>query len=188
MDVSNHALERYALRVMDKEDKLSINTYISLHKEDIESSINKMIEYGELIYTGVSVSEYNKNVVNVYLKDTWVIIANKACDKVITLYSIDLGVGRDFNEQYLELLLGRLHNAQQKYEEQKAEIVKQQEEFERVISENKAIIDEYRKVVKSLEEQNEMYDSLIASLHTNQEIAEKDVKDTVAILVGRKVF
>ena len=64
----------------------------------------------------------------------------------------------------------------------------QQEEFERVISENKAIIDEYRKVVKSLEEQNEMYDSLIASLHTNQEIAEKDVKDTVAILVGRKVF
>ena len=33
-----------------------------------------------------------------------------------------------------------------------------------------------------------MFESLIESLSVNRDLAEKDVRDTVAILVGRKVF
>ena len=188
MEITKHAQERFAERIKDKDDTLSINTYISLHSADIEESISKMIEHGELIYSGVSVNEYNKNVVDVYLKDTWIIIVDKARQKVITLYSIDLGVGKEFNQQYMELLLGRLHKAQERFAEKKVEIDNQQEEYRQIISENKAVIDDYKKTIKSLEEQNQMFKSLIESLSVNRDLAEKDVRDTVAILVGRKVF
>lgn len=188
MEITNHAAERFAVRVMDKDDTLSASTYVSLHKDEITERINKMIEYGELIYSGVSVSEYNKNVVDVYLKDTWVLIVDKARQKVVTLYSIDLGVGKEFNRQYMELLLGRLHKAQERFEEKKAEIDNQQEEYRQIITENKAVIDDYKKTIKSLEEQNQMFESLIESLSVNRDLAEKDIRDTVAILVGRKVF
>lgn len=188
MEISKHAQERYAERIMDKTDTLSVNTYISLHTEDISEAIHKMIEYGELIYSGISISEYNKNVVDVYLKDTWIIIVDKARQKVVTLYSIDLGVGKEFNQQYMELLLGRLHKAQERFTEKKTEIDNQQEEYRQIIAENKAVIDDYKKTIKSLEEQNQMFESLIESLSVNRDLAEKDVRDTVAILVGRKVF
>ena len=188
MEISKHAQERYAERIMDKTDTLSVNTYISLHTEDISDAIHKMIEYGELIYSGISISEYNKNVVDVYLRDTWIIIVDKARQKVITLYSIDLGVGKEFNEQYMGLLLGRLHKAQERFEAKKTEIDEQQAEYEKIVADNKAVIEDYKKMIKSLEEQNEMFNSLITTLHTNRELAEKDVRDTVAILVGRKVF
>lgn len=188
MEITQHALERYAERIMDKDDKLSATTYISLHKTDIEEAINKMIEYGELIYTGKSVNEYNKNIVDVYLRDTWVVIVDKNREKVITLYSIDLGVGNEFNDQYITLLLDKLHKAQAVFEEKKIEILKLQGEYEQVIAENKGTITEYSKVVKSLEEQNNMYNQMIDSLNVNRDVAEKDVRDIVAILVGRKVF
>ena len=188
MDISLHAKERYAQRIMDKDDKTDVAVYINNHNEDIEVAIGKMIEYGELIYTGVSTSKYNNSIVDVYLKDTWVVIVDNKKNKVITLYSIDLGVGKEFNEMYMSKLLDRLNIARKSYNEQCGAIESQIAGYDVLISENNGIITDYKKTIKSLEEQNKMYQEIKESLNTNKQIAEKDVRDTVAILTGRKVF
>ena len=47
---------------------------------------------------------------------------------------------------------------------------------------------EYKKRIKSLEEQNESYKSYIITLNHEIEMAENDVRDIVANLIGRKIF
>ena len=47
---------------------------------------------------------------------------------------------------------------------------------------------EYRKTIKSLEEQNRLYGEMIESFNTNISIAESGVRDVVGRLIGKKVF
>lgn len=188
MDISLHAMERYVERTKNKDNKTDIALYIGNRREDIIQDINKMVEYGTLIFTGRSISEYNKNIVDVYLKDTWVIIVDKDKQKVITLYSIDLGLGKEFNDQYISLMKEKLDKANEVYESEKLDIVKRQAEYEEAVKTNNEVIADCKKTIKALEEQNQMYNDLIDSLRTNMEVAEKDVRDIVAIFTGRKVF
>ena len=55
-------------------------------------------------------------------------------------------------------------------------------------TQNDAVIVESRKLIKSLEEQNKGYYDVINSLQANASVAEKDVRDVVAVLIGKKVF
>ena len=77
MTISAHARQRFAERIMGKSDPLDVNLYIQTHGAKIEEDIAKMIEYGELIYTGKPVADTkNNNKTNVYLKDLWVVITD----------------------------------------------------------------------------------------------------------------
>lgn len=49
--ISKHCKERYAERIMGKED-VDLNRFITLNEEKIQTDINKLISYGELIYQG----------------------------------------------------------------------------------------------------------------------------------------
>lgn len=188
MEISKHAETRYAERIMSMEKKADVAVFIQNHREKIKNDIEKMVEFGLLLYTGKSVSEYNKNVVDVYLRDTWVVIVDREKQLVVTLYSIDLGVGKEFNDEYITLMKNKLDKAKAEYESKKMTIVKKQVEYKNVMEQNKQIIAEYKKTIKALEEQNQMYDDLIDSMQANMQVAEKDVRDIVAVFVGRKVF
>ena len=50
--VSKHAKERYTERIMEKATSNEINTFLVQNEDKIINNINKMIQYGELIYTG----------------------------------------------------------------------------------------------------------------------------------------
>ena len=93
-NISTHAKQRYAERIMGKED-IDINRFVTLNEDKIKTDINKLISYGDLIYTG----KQNKgNVVDVYIKDCWVIIADNKAKNVITIFKIDLGLDDEFNK------------------------------------------------------------------------------------------
>ena len=188
MEISKHAETRYAERIMNKAEKADVTVFVQNHREKIKNDIEKMVEFGFLLYSGRSVSEYNKNVVDVYLRDTWVVIVDKEKQLVVTLYSIDLGVGKEFNDEYITLMRNKLDKAKAEYESQKMIIVKKQVECKNIMEQNRQVIADYRKIIKALEEQNQMYDDLIDSMQTNMQVAEKDVRDIVAVFVGRKVF
>ena len=57
MNITKHAMQRYAERIMEKEDTTDVLVFIEQHKEKIEEDISKMIEYGELIYTGKNLND-----------------------------------------------------------------------------------------------------------------------------------
>lgn len=187
--ISQHAKERYAERIMDKDGAYDINSFIVNNEEKIKRDISKMIEFGEFIFYGKPTSDiFSRQPVEIYLKDTWVVIVDPKKCTVVTLYAIDLGLGVDFNREYVKKLLEKIANAKVHMETAKASIQEQAETYKDLIHQNDAVIVENRKLIKSLEEQNKGYYDVINSLQANVSVAEKDVRDVVAVLIGKKVF
>ena len=168
---------------MDRDDKTSIAVFIAEHQNKINEDVNKMIEFGDEIYTGKT---NDKDFATVLVKDTWILLLDKEKNNVITLYKIDFGVGDDFNKEYISKMRDKLSQAIEKMEEEKSHITENIEEYRQIIENNKNSITEYNRLIKSLNEQNKMYQDIINSTNTNVEVAEKEVREIVRSLVGKK--
>ena len=186
--ISNHARERYSLRIMDKESKSDIAVFMAQHEQKIKEDIFKMIQYGTLLYSGKSVSEFNKQPVDIFLNGTWVIIVDIAKCNVVTLYSIDLGLGQDFNKQYIEKLMDKLNAAKERYESCNSAIQAQRSTYSSLIEENTKQIADCNQIIKALEKQNQAYIDVIENLDADKIVAEKEVRDIIAVMIGKKVF
>lgn len=186
--ISQHARERYAERIMDRDSKVDIALFISQHEQKIKQDIFDMIQHGKLLYSGKSVSEYNKQPVDIFLNGTWVVIVDIVKSNVITLYSIDLGLGKEFNHEYIGKLTEKLNAAKEMYETVNISIQTQKETYSSIIKENTVQINEYKSIVKNLETQNQAYTDVINSLEVDRVVAEKDIRDIIATFIGKKVF
>lgn len=188
MKITQHAKERYAERIRGKEELGDIKSYIANNEEKIDRDLNTMLEHAELIYIGRSISEYNKNVVEVHLCHDWVLIVDPAKQNIVTVYKIDLNVGQQFNNEYIKRALEMLNTAKKELENEKIDCLSQEEAYTNIIQENNNVIAEYKRMIKALEEQNESYQAMANSLATNIELKEVQVRKIVAGLVGRRVF
>ena len=188
LKLSNHVKERYAERIMDKDNKADVLVFIQKNEQKIKEDIFKMITYGELLYSGKPTVDYNKQPVDIFLKDTWVIIVDIAKQNVVTLYSIDLGLGDEFNKEYINRLLEKLKQAKERHEEALIGINTQTETYNSIIKENIEQINNYRQIVKNLEKQNQGYMDVIESLRIENTAAERGVRDVIATMTGKKVF
>ena len=103
--ISKHARERYAERIMDKEHKADIARYVIENEEKINTDINKMIEYGNVIYQGEQIRDGKKCNISVVLKDCWIILCDQPKSTVVTLYKIDFGLDDDFTKIYIEKMM-----------------------------------------------------------------------------------
>ncbi len=186
--ISQHAKERYAERIMERDNKTDITTFIAHHEAKIKEDIFKMVEYGELIYTGKSLNEFNKSIVDVFLNGTWVIIADPNRKSIVTLYTIDLGVGKEFNEAYISKLKENLNVAKENYESVVGAIESQTSHYYSIIEENLDQINEYKKIIKDLEKLNEAYNEVIKSLEVDKTIAEREVREIVGTMIGKSIF
>ena len=95
---------------MGKEDNIDINRFITLNEEKIQTDINKLINYGQLIFTGQQSSRDGKrSLVDVFLNGCWIVLADNRSHNVITLYKIDLGLDEEFNKIYISKMLDKLN-------------------------------------------------------------------------------
>lgn len=189
MKISQHAKERFAQRIMNKNNKTEEATYIAAHEDRIRTDIMKMIQYGKLLYSGKPVTDiFNRQPVDIYLSGTYVIIVDSNKATVVTLYSIDLGVGAEMNEMYTGQLLQKLNDAKEHLQEVQQRIEEQNAIYRKLIEDNGAIMVEYRKIIKSLEEQNAAYKEIIQESEAQKFIAEQKVRNIVAVMIGKKVF
>ncbi len=187
--ISRHAQERYAQRIMDKDCKADMNVFISNYITKISGDINKMIEFGDLLFEGKSINgDYNKAVIEIYRKDNWIILVDPARNNVITLFSIDLGVGQEMNEIYISRLMEKLDKAKEAVAEKCKEAEEQKATYEELIASNNSTIESYRTIINSLEEQNKSYQTLIKELDTNKVIAETEVREVIGILTSKPIF
>lgn len=188
LKLSQHSKERYSERIMDKDTKSDIAVFVAQHEQKIKEDIYKMIVYGTLLFSGKPNYEYNKQPVDIFLNGTWVIIVDIAKCNVITLYSIDLGVGSEFNQEYINKLMNKLNAAKDEYDTVNIGIQTQKETYSSIIKENNEQINELKTMIKNLEKQNQAYLDVIESLDADRIVAEKEIRDIIATMIGKKIF
>ena len=123
-NLTQHVRERYAERIMGRNSKPEIQTFIAQHEDKIYDDIEKMVDYGQVIYEGQQVRTKNPGNVKYILRDDWLVVVNPQDKKVVTLYKIDLGAGEEFNKLYINTMLDNLKTASDQAAE-KIEVLKQ---------------------------------------------------------------
>lgn len=187
-NISKHAAERYAERIMDKEG-LSINTFATLYREKIDTDINKLINYGQLIYTGKQSQKDGKgNVIDVYIKDCWVVLVDNKAKNVVTLYKIDLGLDDEFNKAYVSKMVEKLNTYKEVLENTKQQVQTESNTYKEMIDDAETQIKEYKGMIKNLEELCVGYKTVIDNNVVKVAQANKDVTDTLNTLIGKREF
>ena len=186
--ISFHAKQRYAERIMGKED-IDVNRFVTLNEDKIKTDINKLISYGSLIYQGQQSQKDGKGkVVDAYLKDCWIILVDGKDKMVITLYKIDLGLDDEFHKSYVSKMLEKLNANKEVLKNVQQQVQEESNTYRELINNAESQIKEYRGMIKNLEELCEGYKTIIDNNNVKVAQANKDVVDVVNKLVGKKEF
>ena len=190
MNISRHARERYAERIMNKDSNHDIQKFILEHEEKIQEDIKKMIMYGTCIYSGKQTQKDAKssNIINVYVNGCWIVLYDTKTENVITLYKVDLGAGDDFNETYVKKMLENLNAAKDEELAIQYEVEQENDGFKSLIESGIAQINEYKSFIKNLEELNAGYKTIIDNNVVKTRMANARVVDVVNKLIGKKEF
>ena len=187
--VSKHAKERYTERIMEKATSNEINTFLVQNEDKIINNINKMIQYGELIYTGKQTQKDGRTYnVEVFLNGLWVVITDIKYKNVITLYKIDLGVDEEFNQEYVSRMMDKFNAAKENLEYVTLEVEKENDSYKTMIEQNVALINEYKGYIKNLEELNVGYKTIIDNNIVKIKMADREETDVLNKLIGKKEF
>lgn len=187
--ISKHAEERYSERIMGKEDANNINRFIADNKEKIKKDIHKLIEYGELIFTGKQSQKDGKgNVLNVYLKDCWVVLVDNKSEVVVTLYKIDLGLGDEFNKTYISKMVDKINESKTKLEDIQLKVLEESNMYKDMINDTESQINEYKSMIKNLENLRDSYKSIIDNNNVKITQASREVAECVNTLVAKREF
>lgn len=189
LTISEHAKERYAERIMRKDETLAVNQFIAEHSEKIEQDIKKMAEYGKCVYTGkLSGGKDRNSILDVYIKDTWVLLVDSETHNCVTLYKIDLGLDDDFNKKYVEGMVAKIKDAKEATDRAKAETDEQCGAYETIIEANEEQIKEYKGFISNLEAVNDSYKDLCRNLKISKNMADASVRELVDTLIGKPKY
>lgn len=188
-EVSGHARQRYAQRISGKETNAEINSFAEMNKDKIKTDLNKMIQYGEIIYSGRQSQKDGKGqVVDVYLNDCWVVLVDSKERLVITVYKIDLSLGDDFNRMYVNKMLEKLRDRQQILEEVESQVHAESEMYRELLDDSESQIHEYKTMIKNLEELRDGYKMVLNSNVVKISQANKEVIEVLNSMIGKKRF
>ena len=112
MNVTNHGLKRYAERFKNVLNS-DLEVDIAVNKDLYIEELNKMFSFSKLIYTG-KFNETNEST-NYYIVDNIILVVDLANTKIITLYRIEFGFGREVDKNILIGLLKQLDDAETEY-------------------------------------------------------------------------
>ena len=186
ISISEHAKQRYAERIMKREDKVSVAAFVSSHQEKIQKDLSKMIEYGEMIYSGKTMKDASKET-EVYVKDLWILLVDKKKQSIITLYRVDLG-DDELNKLYMERCMARIREAKNARELERGITEGKIRDLKEMISDNETLICIAQEKLKDLKDRNETMTAQIRDLKRECEAAELAVLEAVAKLLNRPVF
>lgn len=185
--ISNHAKERYAERIMDREDTTQVAAYILTESDKIRDDICKMIQYGSCIYAGINMQKEKPFECEIYLSGTWIVICSVKDNTVVTLYKIDLGLGEDFNKEYVVKLTEKLDEANAGLKKVRNEIAESRQHYDELIKQNEESITEYKSLINNLTKLNNDYKAVVEDMDVRYAEEDVKVKKILNSLIGRKV-
>lgn len=183
-NITNHAQERYAQRMVGKDNMTDVRTYINAHRNDIQKRINELIHYGTLIYEG-RLRDYPLN--QVYYKDFWVVIVDPRTKNVITLYKIDLG-DDEVNELFVTKMMQKINDKQAVLDKTKETTDNNILEYQKIVDDMNDDIKKWQSMIKSTQQVIQSYEALIKNSNLEVMKIESEINDLVDMLIARKRF
>lgn len=175
-NISKHAQKRYCERVNGYMDETSVNRYISLHLTEMRERINKLITYGEEVYEG---DLKRHKGTTIFRNGNWIVIVSKKDNTVVTLWKKDLGLGDEFNKEYVNKMVDKIL---QKNKEKKEILDSNCREIERIdstITDNNLKILELEAYLSGLKCANDALESLKENMVINTKGIDIEISNSV---------
>lgn len=185
INITKHAEQRYAERIMQYDSKAKVEQYVAANHDVIRERLTKLLDSAEEIYTG---STRDKGESTVLIKDRWVLIVKK--NNLVTLFKVQVVTDDedDFNDLYFAHMIGNIRARIREYEtltrETEDEIAERAENVERV----EAQIKDHEQEIERLTRLRDSYQTIVDSLRDDVDSADMRVKHAVEDLVKAKVF
>lgn len=186
--ISEHCKQRYVECIKNITDRQEICRYITVNEDEVIQNIRKMLQYGEIIYTGKNFEVKDNKIIHIVLNGTWLVFVGKDSPTAITMYKIDLGLDEDFNKDYVKKFLDKLKGIDQEYQKQEENIRNSVLEMNQEIETCDVKIEEHQKMIRDYENRkagiNESKESLAVYLN------EIDLKrrDIIGRLICKKAM
>jgi len=184
IEFTEHVLERYVERTMDKSGN-EIKQFLAQNEEQVKQQILKLYQYSEPFWYGKN-KEHNYTYFRINKNGWLIVIDNKT--KLITLYKIDLGLGEEFNKQYISQMIQFVENANQEIENEK-------EDYNNKVIGNNITIEELKQQNKLLQAQIQNNQDTIKMLEEDKNInldkisiQEQKLKAKIEKFIGAKIF
>jgi len=190
LKISNHAKERYAERILDKDDKNEINKFIVNNEEKIFTDISKMIEYGELIYSGSPINKkaINANICDIYMRHNWVVIVDHNKSIVITLFNVDLGLDNQFNLDYCQKMKEKLNKQRAEYNNYKQSNADKLDDINNKITEYHELIKYHKSELAKINADLDTLEKTKTIYMDSNKTLDMEMRKTVSQLIGLKYF
>ena len=185
MTFTNHILERYVERAMGKTGN-ELKQFLAQNSDQIKEKILKLYEYSELFWYGKIKDHYfTYFTIN---RDGWVMVIDKNKTTLVTIYQVDLGLGVEFNKQYISELKNYVSNELENIEELR-------NSYEKTIKDNNETIEELKEKNKLLQSELEHNNNEIKFLEQQKtlnlesiSIKEKQLHKKIEKFIGAKIF
>lgn len=184
IEFTEHVLERYVERIINKTGN-EVKQFLAQNEEQVKKQILKIYEYSEPFWYG-KIKEHNMTYFRIN-RDGWVLVIDKNKTKLITIYKVDLGLGNDFNKQYISEVINFVNNANQEIENDKDLYSKSVVETKQNITELKeqnnllqAQINNNNNTIKLLEDTDKILLDKIS-------IAERKLKGKIEKFIGARI-
>ncbi len=185
IEFTEHVLERYVERTMNKSGN-EIKQFLAQNEEQVKEQLLKLYQYSEPFWFG-KIKDHNSAYFRIN-KNGWVLIIDKNTTKLITIYKVDLGLGEEFNKQYISEMKKFVENASQEIENDKTlyndTITGAKETIEDLKKQNnllQAQINNNNDTIKLLENENKVIADKI-------NIEEQQLKSKMEKFIGAKIF
>lgn len=185
IEFTQHVLERYVERTMNKTGN-EVKQFLAQNEEQVKQQILKLYQYSEPFWYGKN-KEHNYTYFRIN-KNGWLIVIDKNKTKLITLYKIDLGLGEEFNKQYITAMTETV-------KEQSQEIENCREDYQNTVSDNNNVIEGLKSQNSIMQAQIKANNDTIEMLGKNADIKlqkinikEQELKAKIEKFVGAKMF
>lgn len=183
-NVSNHAKERYAERVMSRDNIIDIRKFVNDHNQDIGKWINELINHGQSIYVGPL---KEKNCVEVFVNGLWVILVGPTKKVVITLYKIDFG-DDEVNHLFVEKMRKKINSAHIRIKVAEGCSSGKVNQYKEMIAANNDEINYQKQNIKNMEELNEAYEKIIENALVNVNNEKHQLQRLVEQMICKQEF
>lgn len=185
MTFTNHILERYVERTMGKTGN-ELKQFLAQNSSQVKDKILKLYEYSELFWYGkIKDHDFTYFTIN---RDGWVMVIDKNKTTLVTIYQVDLGLGVEFNKQYISELKNYVSNELENIEELR-------NSYEKTIKDNNETIEELKEKNKLLQSELEHNNNEIKFLEQQKtlnlesiSIKEKQLHKKIEKFIGAKIF
>lgn len=185
MTFTNHVLERYVERTMGKTGN-ELKQFLAQNSDQIKEKILKMYEYSELFWYGkIKDHDFTYFTIN---RDGWVMVIDKNKTTLVTIYQVDLGLGVEFNKQYVSELKTYVSDEMMNIEELKSQ-------YETTVKDNNEAIDAFKEKNKLLQAEIEHNNNEIKFLEDQKKLdmdvislREKQLHKKIEKFIGSKIF